>query len=136
LRANTELIYSCQGKVDISFSGYDDDPRELFEISEVKEYISSLYPVLYDLFFFVRTETESPTLQVFASCVCDATWLRPQWVEFDIEKLVAFFETHWGGLNQLTEGLGMPIEDNKKITYSIFRRLGIDADQLEKDNRQ
>ena len=47
-----ELTLHCQRKINISFDGYDDDPRELFEIDEVKQYVALLDEALPELFFF------------------------------------------------------------------------------------
>ena len=51
LIATKELALQCQGKVEISFHGYDDDPRELYEIDEVRAYVALLDQALPDLFF-------------------------------------------------------------------------------------
>jgi hypothetical protein len=49
LRSTHEMAHHCQGKVELMIAGYDDDPRELWEIADVRAYIAILDRVLYDL---------------------------------------------------------------------------------------
>src|SRR5262245_60743720 len=65
LTSTKELALHCQGKVEFSFSGYDFDPRELYEIDEVKRYIALLDAAFPELFFFVRTREPMITLKLF-----------------------------------------------------------------------
>lgn len=74
LRATKELAHQCQGKVEISFFGYESDPRELFEIPEVRRYIAVLDQALPELFFFVRTEKPTFTFTTFVLCQTKVSW--------------------------------------------------------------
>jgi hypothetical protein len=130
IRSNKEIAFSCRGKVEISFSGYDKDPRELFEIEEVRRYVKCLNQTLSEFLFFVPTSKRSGTLLTFVTCLCDAYWLRPQWVDFDREKLAEFLTAHWPGLNQMTNWLGMTDEETIAITNAVFLRLGIDLSEM------
>jgi len=131
LRATKELAYECQGKIEISFYGYDDDPRELFEIEEVRNYVGLLDAVLPELFFFARTGQPTYTLRTFALCQTNVSWKDgrstrtvTREVEFDTDKVAAFFGRHCLGLNEITDWLGMSIEENKEITFAVFKCLG------------
>ena len=74
LGSNKELAFECQGKIEFSFSGYDRDPRELFEIGEVREYVALLDAALPEHFFFVRTERPAQTLHTFLLCLSEVSW--------------------------------------------------------------
>ena len=70
LRASRELAYACKSTVEFSFSGYDSDPRELFEIPEVCSYMKLLSEALPELFFFLRSKPpRCHTLQLFKFCI-------------------------------------------------------------------
>lgn len=140
LRKTKELAYQCQGKVEISFHGYDRDVRELFEIEEVRRYISVLDVALPELFFFVRTEAPAHTLKTFALCqTCvslpdgRSTRKITRKVVFDTDKIGAFLIRHWPGLNEMTEWLSMSIEENKKISFDVVRCLGLPVPEDEDD---
>lgn len=133
LRATRELALACQGKVELMFSGYDDDPRELFEIEEVRDYVVLLDHVLADLFFFLRTEKPTYSLMTFALCQTDVEWVddrstkaEARKVSFDPRPVADFLERHWPGLNELTDWLNMPGEENKRISFAILRCLGLE----------
>jgi Domain of unknown function (DUF4365)/Chlororespiratory reduction 6 len=134
LRHTKELAYNSQGKVEIAFHGYDNDRRELYEIEEVRRFMSVLDKALPELFFFVRTEPGTHTLKTFALCQSRVWWphgrstaLVTKRIEFETKDVAAFMNRHWRGLNQMTEWLSMPIDENKKITEAIFANLGFDA---------
>ena len=74
LRLTKELAYQCQSKVEISFHGYDEDSRELFEINEVRSYAAVLCEALPELFFFARTAPPTYILRTLALCQTRVTW--------------------------------------------------------------
>lgn len=132
LRLTKELAHACQGRVELVFFGYDDDPRELYEIPEVRDYVALLDHVLADLFFFVNTEIPAFTLLTFALCQTNIDWVDGQSTKaemkkicFDPRSVADFVERHFPGLNELTDWLDMPVEENKRISFAIFRCLGI-----------
>lgn len=49
-----DLINSC-GKMMIMFDGYDNDTREIYEIEEIRKYISKLFNQNKDLFYYLTT---------------------------------------------------------------------------------
>ncbi len=131
LRTTRELAHQCQGKVEISFYGYEDDPRELFEIDEVRNYIPLLDAALPELFFFARTEAPTYTLMTFALCQARVSWPDGRstrevthQVVFETAEVSAFITRHWPGLNEMTEWLSMSIDENKKISFDVIRCLG------------
>jgi hypothetical protein len=130
LRSSKELAYQCQGKLEISFHGYEDDRRELFEIDRVRRYISLLDAVLPELFFFIRTEAPAHALKLFALCQANVSFPNgrstrkvTRQVTFETDKIAAFLTRHWPGLNEMTEWLSMSIEENKQISFAIARCL-------------
>ena len=127
LRATKEMAQACQGKVEIMFSGYDDDPRELYEIDEVRAYVALLDPVLGDLLFFARTEKPTFTLLIFALCqTTGIEWPHGrndrafQRVSFDPRQFGDFINRHWLGLNELADWIGLPEDELKRISYECL----------------
>jgi hypothetical protein len=127
------LAYACKGTVEFSFSGYDSDPRELFEIQEVCAYVRLLSNALPELLFFVRTTPSAHTLRLFALCIGGghivgqrASGGTKHRAEFDTKLVAAFLMEKWPGLNEMTGWLGMSIDDNKVMTYDVLHCLGVD----------
>lgn len=138
LRLTRELAYECQGKIEIVISGYDNDPRELFEIEEVRRYIAKLEVALPNLLFFVGTEQPTYTLRMIALCLTYVSWESERStnevtrrVILESDKVAAFLQRQFPGLNEMTEWLGMSIDENKRITYAVFRCLGFNPPEDE-----
>ena len=133
IRSTKELAAHCQGKVEIGFHGYNEDPRELFQIPEMRKYIPILANSLPELFFFAYTGERAHTLKTFAFCLTEVeVKSKPQnkkdkiRVEFTTDKIGQFLESHFPGLNEMTEWLNLPIEVNKRISFDVFRALGFE----------
>ncbi|MDK1199553.1 DUF4365 and DUF1817 domain-containing protein [Cronobacter dublinensis] len=133
LTSSREMAEHCQGKVEISFHGYDQDPRELFEIPEVRSYASLLSKALPDLFFFAYIGPNGNGLKTIAMCLTDVKRLSKKSihdgkipVEISLLGVALFMEEHWPGLNEMTDWLKMPIEENKRISFNIMRELGFE----------
>jgi hypothetical protein len=133
LRMTKEIAYHCQGKVEITFFGYEQDPRELFEIEEVRRYVAVLDTVLPELFFFARTEKPASTIRLFFYCQASVSWPDgrstrevTRKIEFMNKELAAFLTRHWPGLNEMTEWLSMSIDENKKISFAVMESFGVE----------
>jgi hypothetical protein len=130
LRATKELAYGCQGKIEILFWGYDDDPRELFEIDEVRQYVALLDAVLPELFFFARADDDAMTLRLFLDCLMAVGWAsdpskQPRYVEFDLSHFDGFMERHFLGLNEMAEWIGLSEEELKTISDAAVKAFHI-----------
>ena len=131
IKSTRELAEHCQGKIEISFHGYDQDPRELFEIPEVRKFAPELSAALPELFFFAYTGERSHGLKTIAMCLTKVKKLSntpnkdnkiP--VEISTQRIGQFLEDNFPGLNAMTEWLNMSIEENKRITFAVVRALG------------
>lgn len=132
LRTTKELACQCQGKVEMSFHGYENDARELFEIDEVRNYVPLLCAALPELFFFSRTDQPTHALKTLALCQTRVSWPEgrstsevTRKVVCDTDKVGEFITRHWPGLNDMTEWLSMSIDENKKISFDVIRCLGL-----------
>lgn len=133
LRSSKELACSCMSKLEFVFSGYDSDPRELFEVLEMRNYIYQLSEILPELLFFINTDKPCYTLPLFAICFGAgfvsgkrANIGNKHRVEFEAEPVAEFLHNKWLGLNEMTDWLNMSIDENKEITYSVIRCLGFE----------
>jgi hypothetical protein len=134
LRLTREIASQCQGKVEFTFAGYDNDARELYEIPEVREYIALLDAALPDLLFFVRTEEPTYTLTTFVLCQAKVEFVKNappssgvKHVSVDPIAVMEFIERHCPALNEITEWLNMPPEDEKRLYFDVVRCLGLEV---------
>ncbi|MHB1513613.1 hypothetical protein [Acidiferrobacter sp.] len=47
-------------------------------------------------------------------------------VEVATDRVDQYLESNWPGLNEMTEWLQMPIEENKRIIFDVMRSLGFE----------
>ncbi|HET6633069.1 MAG TPA: DUF4365 and DUF1817 domain-containing protein [Rhodanobacteraceae bacterium] len=132
LRASKELAAHCQGTVEISLYGYDDDHRELFEIPQVRTYMTVLFSKLPEAFFFLRTGDRAFSLKAFAMCMSGTKIVErfagpngEHHVEYDTKIFVSkFLEPGFYGLNELTNWLGYSGDENKEICEKLMSMFG------------
>lgn len=132
LRSTKELAYSCMGTIEFSISGYDQDPRELFEIVEVVNFYKALNKVIPEILFFLRSKGKCYTLPVIAACVGNAVIQGKRATPGTQHKIVSetkpiaeYLHSLWPGMNEMTEWLGMSIDENKEMTCSVVRSAGL-----------
>lgn len=132
LRSSEALARRMQGRIDLCFAGYDDDPRELWEIPEVRAWFRLADPLIRDWFFFLVPRGPFGPLKAYVSCMCDVEWLTDPDpnvpdanVVIDSGQMAKLFEANFLRLNELLDQLGMTIDDNKSICYAIYDVFGI-----------
>lgn len=141
LQINDDLFRSLQGKVELSIYGYDHDYRELFEIKEVREWFKKANRKIKPWFFFLNTMPPAYGFQLYWTCMCHAEVicdtkrinayeiinlirkglsLPKLKVTYNQELMIIFFDKNWLRLNEITESLGMSLEENKAISDRII----------------
>lgn len=132
LRSTKELAYHCQGKLALGFSGYDDEPRELFEVDEVKKFVVVLDKAFPELFFFSRRVEPGSTIMLFIFCLAGVGWAgqrstpgnsQPYEIEHG-QVLGDFIFRHFEGLNAICEWLGLPEEDIERMSFEVGKLVG------------
>lgn len=117
LVATSEAARQTRGQLRLLFQGYDDDPRELRRIPEVRRYVSRLDAV-FPYWFFVA-DLRSDTLQLLATCLCRTSEVAPGRVEIDLQDFDAFLRRQFAGLNELWEAASLSPEENVRTTQRI-----------------
>jgi hypothetical protein len=130
LAASPSMIRSKRNTVEVVIGGYDDDPRELWEIPEVRRWFKVAdFRVKY-WFYFLRTDENASSLETFLNCVCDAVphsfdKQRKCWnLVVDADRRHAFLREHYVWLNEFTSRHHIPAEVNAGISAAVARRLG------------
>lgn len=128
------LAAHCQGKVEIGFHGYDSDPRELFEIPQMRRFVPLLVDALPELFFFAYTGDHAQTLKTLALCLTEVKRTPVVGygkdkipVEVSTDKIGQFLESHFRGLNGVSEWLKFPEADIKRISFDVVRSMGLET---------
>jgi len=66
---NKKLLNNAAGNLNISFYGYEEDPREIFEIPEIQNWVkASMIVRKIPWFYFLSTEPTSQSIKALALC--------------------------------------------------------------------
>jgi hypothetical protein len=124
---NETLLYEARSQLNISICGYDTDPRELFEIVEVVNWVKvSIFEEHIPWFFFLSTTPSSQSIKLLALCFCsvpvkgmDDNWfLQP-----DTSKLQEFAEVNFGIMNTFMKEHDLLESINSEITQNVLGYL-------------
>lgn len=124
LMVTKELAYESQGKVEVYFWGYDDDPRELFQIEEVRKYSQKLSLAIPQLLFFCNLDNPSGGFLRIALCHTDVDITDTMISNINKQKLASFIFQQMKGLNQITDWLSMSTDENNEISSKALSLLG------------
>ena len=119
--ANRESIERLRGGVDMAFHGYSDDPRELYEIPEVRRFCAELDGAFPYWFYFLSAE--GTTLGVIACCLCSVAKVRPGVVSFGADW-PDFMTRHFEALNWLVDSYTLDEEQNIEISRVVTEYFG------------
>lgn len=105
-------------RVDLSFYGYSSDPRELYEIPEVRRFCKKLDEAFPYWFYFLSTERVM--LTVVASCLCSVTKPILGAVSFGPD-LIEFITHHFQALNWIFDNYSLDERDNIEISRKVIQ---------------
>ena len=114
--ANRETIERFRGRVDLAIHGYSSDPRELYEILEVRRFCAKLDEVFPYWFYFLSTE--GVTLGVIACCLCSVRKVRPGVAGLGPD-LLEFMTRHFKALNWLFDNYSLNERHNVEISGQV-----------------
>lgn len=119
-----ELILHLKSRVDISFDNYEEDPRELFEIPEVKKWIIELYEksLCFPYLFAMDRASGFMKLAFFAHIsIKQKSIVNGRFkLDYDVEDAKEFLDSLFIKLNEYCEINGLSNETNKEITDRII----------------
>ena len=112
---------SAEGAVTLVFNGYDDDPRELESIPQVREWFAKLFEAWpYWSFFASRIDQTVPlvlTLLLPGETVAGEPGMMG-W-EFDADKLKPLLFKMFGYQNELIERLEIGEDVNERVSHDF-----------------
>jgi len=105
-------------KVELCVSGYDNDPKELCEIPEVRKYMSDLDSQFPYWFYFITKLSLSLSFITFSLCQFEKNEAGE--IHLDPSVLIRFMERHFKAVNEL-ENLGLLDEaENQWLSKKVY----------------
>jgi hypothetical protein len=110
---NRNAVVGGRGRITLLFEGYDDDPRDVYDIPEIRRYAKALDEAFPYWFYFANLQGD--TLKVLALCVCRIVkvsgFSTPQ-----PDDLKQFLFSHIIALNQLCERFQLSDSVKQQVT--------------------
>lgn len=128
LVSSSNAALEFMGRVSLIVDGYNDDPRELFEIPEVRHYYKKLDSQWPYWFFFLSQADDS--IQILESCLRDTVEVIPGVSSVDLEQMERSLARHFTALNRLCEALAIPAEINQEISEGAIALIHNSAVQI------
>ena len=132
LTINDEMILRTRGKISFYIDGYNDDPRELYEIDEVREWIKTVLPAFKYWGYFLCMETSLRKLvglRILQTCTVDVEIVshdiitETKYVSFDIKQSFLLLEQLYGWLNEFSDAYSIPESINEEQSRLMFRTM-------------
>lgn len=123
LTAAREDVWRYRGQMILQVDGYNDDPRELVEIPEVRSLLTGLTEAWPVWAFFMNQVDES--LKVLAGCVCRISCPGAGSVEVDIKRLQALVHDGFDGMNSLFAKHGFDEAELEIMSMGLMEYFGL-----------
>ena len=105
--------------------GYNDDPRELFEIPEVRTFIRDLDSKWPFWFFFLSKATNALKMIMFSLCRYQRA--GGALIRYDPKDVKLFLYRHFDALNQIFDRFDFDKPLNKEMSEAIFDYFSSDG---------
>lgn len=127
LTKNRELLLSKRNTVEIFFPEYDNDPREVYEISEIRRWISASIEMGIPWFYFVNTKGRATSLKLLLFCACNIEVKEVRndghFLETEADERAKWLAKNFDNLNIFTERNNISVEINKEVCDSVAKCL-------------
>ena len=141
LTSDKETAMRFQNHVTLSFQGYEDDPRRLFQIEAVCAFVRKLNEKWHLWFFFMTKDVRISPLAIIALCLSGHSRTTAGVFVPRVESSKEFFWNHFGFLRGLCQFYNLSEEETESavqevIDYSMKVGFveGCDLPQLASDS--
>jgi hypothetical protein len=124
-------LSKIQGKIVFSVAGYDTDPRELWEIPEVRAYFAKLDKQAPFILYYIANESHAPMVRVFLKMFVPPSYFGQTEVSDETRRAIWSFLTP--RLNavakycaEVSDAEGVPV-DPDETAYLTLRCCGMDV---------
>ncbi len=114
-----EVTLGYMQKIEFMVDGYDDDPRELYEISEVISYFNNLNK-LFPYWMFLQSEG-GQWLKVLVAILCEGKTIEHKKVAMNGELMKDLLDTWFVSLNKLSHQCAISERLNRKISEDAMK---------------
>jgi hypothetical protein len=126
LSATCEDAWLYREQLAIVFDGYEDDPHELVDLPEIRNFVRKL-DVVWPYWAFFMNQLDS-TISLWLACLCGRAYPGAGQVEIDVETLVTVLKNGFDGMNLLFEKHQFPeavLQTQSEGIQRVVAEMGI-----------
>lgn len=126
LEVNAELILNLKGKIDVKIYGYNEDERELFEIEEVKEWLTTVIMKINSLSYFLVKDKDAVFLKLLLICHTKGkiiTHGKINEIECETGYIKNFISVLFNGLNDFCNKHNISESTNLELSKKLAEYL-------------
>ena len=112
-----------RGRVNVSFDGFNDDPREIYEIPEIRRFCAELDARFPYWLYFLSTEDSSLKMMTF--CLCRVEKQGPGLVMLNNTDLGQFLYSHFAAMNELFRRHSLDDATNRVISDTVLKYFNL-----------
>ena len=115
--ATREDAWRYRGQMSLVVDGYNEDPRELVDILEVRNFLRTLNQQWPHWAYFFNQVDDS--IKLLASCVCGDNFPGGGAVEIDGDRLAEFLSRGFAGMNFVFDKFGFPESELESMSRGV-----------------
>ena len=116
-----EDAWLYRGQMTLVVDGYNDDPRELVDIPQVRTLLAQLEAAWpYWAFSFNQVDD---SIKLLLSCVAGVRFLGRGAVEMDPQRMATALAHGFGGMNEVFERFGFPEDELELMSRGLLEVL-------------
>jgi len=119
--ATREDAWLYRGQMTLIVAGYDNDPRELVDIPEVRSLLRALETSWPQWAYFFNQVDDS--IKLLLSCVAGSRFLGRGAVEMDADLVAAALGRAFGGMKMVFDRFGFPEDELEKMCNGLVEVL-------------
>ena len=130
-----------KNNVTLSFQGYDEDPRALFQIEEVRQFVERLNAAWYFWFFFMTKDVDISPLAAITLCLCRYKRSRAGRFRPMVADAKGLYKYHFTALRFICKTCDLSVEQTESAVQEVidyFMKVdfvsGCDTPQLALDS--
>ena len=126
LSKTRELVLANRGTLEIAFP-YDSDPREIYDIPEVRRWVEFSIDAGVPWFYFLDTRGRGDSIKLLLFCTCEVivkeTDDNQHWLITKPEERVQWLIRNFDNLNRFTKKNDIPLEINQERCDAVMECL-------------
>ena len=119
LLVDEATVRRFQGSVTVSFDGFNHDPREIYEIPEIRCFCAELDKHFPYWLYFLSMDDSS--LKMMAFCLCEIENAGPGLASVDGDNLLGFIYPHLAAMNELFDRYSLDEATNRSISDNVVK---------------